>query len=125
MTDDELAYTAAGVPTWQHHLIHGEPMTQQQGRHPFEKFADTYIEDWTESALCSQVDPDLWFPEKNGHPYGKVRATCAACPVQPECAARALRGREHFGYWAGVNASAGSHDVVMAKWAAIAAKKVA
>jgi hypothetical protein len=104
-------------------------MTTPQRRHPFEMFAATYVEDWTESALCAQVDRDFCFPERgeNGHdhPYRQIRRVCGECPVRQQCAKRAYDGAEKFGYWAGVNAGAGSHADVMAKWAAIAGEQVA
>jgi WhiB family transcriptional regulator, redox-sensing transcriptional regulator len=42
-----------------------------------------------EQALCAQVDPELFFPEK-GQPSRKALAVCAACPVRETC-------REVFG----------------------------
>jgi WhiB family redox-sensing transcriptional regulator len=39
-----------------------------------------------ESALCAQVDPELFFPEK-GQPSAAARAVCAACPVTALCLA--------------------------------------
>ena len=42
-----------------------------------------------EQALCAQVDPELFFPEK-GQPSRKALAVCAACPVREAC-------REVFG----------------------------
>ena len=42
-----------------------------------------------EVALCAQVDPELFFPEK-GQPSRAALAVCAACPVRDTC-------REIFG----------------------------
>lgn len=42
-----------------------------------------------EQALCSQVDAELFFPEK-GQPSRRALAVCAACPVRDTC-------REIFG----------------------------
>lgn len=104
-------------------------MTTPQRRHPFEMFAATYVEDWTESALCAQVDRDFCYPERGEDGQverrREIRKVCAACPVRPNCAKRAHDNREKFGYWAGVNAGSGSHADVMAKWAAIAGEQVA
>lgn len=36
-----------------------------------------------------------------------ARALCADCPVRLACLARALRGREESGVWAGIDADAG------------------
>lgn len=40
--------------------------------------------EWMASALCAQIDPDLWFPEK-GHPSNAAKALCEGCPVKLEC----------------------------------------
>lgn len=40
---------------------------------------------WTTSALCAQVDPEMWFPEKGGVGYAPARRICMRCPVRPEC----------------------------------------
>src|SRR5215207_9796773 len=47
--------------------------------------ADAAREVWA-SALCAQVDPELFFPEK-GQPSGPAKALCAACPVTALCLA--------------------------------------
>lgn len=39
-----------------------------------------------ESALCAQVDPEVFFPEK-GQPAAVAKANCAACPVTVLCLA--------------------------------------
>jgi WhiB family redox-sensing transcriptional regulator len=45
--------------------------------------ADAAREVW-ESALCAQVDPELFFPEK-GQPSAPAKAVCARCPVTALC----------------------------------------
>lgn len=45
--------------------------------------ADAAREVWA-SALCAQVDPELFFPEKGGNP-APAQAVCAACPVTALC----------------------------------------
>jgi len=47
--------------------------------------ADAAREVWA-SALCAQVDPELFFPSK-GEPTGPAKAVCAACPVTALCLA--------------------------------------
>ena len=39
-----------------------------------------------ESALCAQVDPELFFPGK-GEPTAPAKAVCARCPVTALCLA--------------------------------------
>lgn len=66
--------------------------------------------DWRGSALCAEVDPELWFPEK-GVPgeaaHGRAaKKICAACPVQAQCLeyALSLSGVVRLqGIWAGTN----------------------
>jgi WhiB family redox-sensing transcriptional regulator len=43
------------------------------------------IEVW-DGALCTQVDPELFFPEL-GQPTREAKAICAACPVRVACLA--------------------------------------
>jgi WhiB family redox-sensing transcriptional regulator len=47
--------------------------------------ADAAREVWA-SALCAQVDPELFFPGK-GDPTAPAKAVCAACPVTALCLA--------------------------------------
>jgi hypothetical protein len=41
------------------------------------------LEVWAD-ALCAQVDPDLFFPER-GQPAADAKLVCAACPVRAAC----------------------------------------
>ena len=41
------------------------------------------LEVWA-GALCAQVDPELFFPEK-GEPTRDAKALCASCPVRTAC----------------------------------------
>ena len=47
--------------------------------------ADAARQVWA-SALCAQVDPELFFPEKGGSPAA-AKAVCAECPVSALCLA--------------------------------------
>lgn len=44
---------------------------------------------WERSALCAQVDGDLWFPDKGGSTR-EAKAICSRCPVAVECLEAAL-----------------------------------
>lgn len=62
-------------------------------------------EPWVDDALCTQVDPDLFFPGKSDQATSRAaRRVCAACPVRLECLAYALRTRESDGIWGGLTA---------------------
>ena len=52
-------------------------------------------------ALCAQVDPDLWFPEKGANPR-PAKQLCQACPALTACLQYAL---EHpvDGVWGGTS----------------------
>jgi WhiB family transcriptional regulator, redox-sensing transcriptional regulator len=62
--------------------------------------------DWADQAVCSQVDPDLFFPAKEGAP-AKVelaKEVCGRCPVQADCLAWAVSFPERFGVWGATSA---------------------
>jgi WhiB family transcriptional regulator, redox-sensing transcriptional regulator len=68
-------------------------------------------ESWRDSALCAQVDPDLFFAENEEGAPGKVakasgmtkaaKRVCARCPVQHLCLDYALVNRITWGVWGG------------------------
>ena len=53
-------------------------------------------------ALCAEVDPDLFYPEKGGSTR-EAKQVCARCSVQAECLAYALNHDERFGIWGGTS----------------------
>jgi len=58
--------------------------------------------DWVKSSLCSQIDPELWFPAHARD--AKVQesiAICQQCPVIEECKAYADEIEADFGVWGG------------------------
>jgi hypothetical protein len=56
--------------------------------------------DWQSRALCAQVDPELWFPEKGQTAQAlAAKRICRRCPVQAQCLAAALAGQEQDGIW--------------------------
>lgn len=58
-------------------------------------------ESWMSEALCAQVDPDAFFPEKGGSTR-QAKAICAECPVRMQCLAYALEHDETTGIWGGL-----------------------
>lgn len=60
-------------------------------------------EQWRDIALCAEVDPELWFPER-GEPSTAAKLVCGWCPVRAECLAFALERNEQFGVWGGLSA---------------------
>jgi WhiB family redox-sensing transcriptional regulator len=67
---------------------------------------DTAQSGWSESALCSQSMPDVWFPEK-GESAAHAKRICGRCEVQEQCLEyvmdRAQRGHTDHGVWGGLS----------------------
>jgi WhiB family redox-sensing transcriptional regulator len=40
--------------------------------------------DWRDDALCTEVDPDVFFPSSSGVPY-LAKQVCLVCPVRQQC----------------------------------------
>lgn len=57
-------------------------------------------DDWQERALCAEVDPELFYPEKGGSTR-EAKKICDLCEVQAECLETALANAERFGIWGG------------------------
>ena len=65
---------------------------------------------WELRAACRGPDAALFFPPPTGETALRrdrreqlAKLICAACPVQRECLEYALRVREPFGIWGGLN----------------------
>jgi WhiB family transcriptional regulator, redox-sensing transcriptional regulator len=56
---------------------------------------------WRDQALCTQADPDLWFPEPGASPR-TAKLICSWCPVRVECLAWALDTNEPYGICGGL-----------------------
>lgn len=57
---------------------------------------------WQASARCTEVDPEIFFPERGGSSKA-ARAVCGECSVRQECLLYALANREQFGIWGGTS----------------------
>jgi WhiB family redox-sensing transcriptional regulator len=60
-------------------------------------------EPWVAQAICSQTDPELFWPTKGGSTV-QGKAVCLGCPVIAECLAFALEHNEPGGIWGGLTA---------------------
>jgi WhiB family redox-sensing transcriptional regulator len=58
---------------------------------------------WADQALCAQVDPEVWFPEKGGCGTRNAKTVCLSCDVRAECLEYALEHDERFGVWGGLS----------------------
>ena len=57
---------------------------------------------WQADALCSQTDPEAFFPEKGGSTRD-AKKICASCEVRNQCLEYALQNDERFGIWGGLS----------------------
>jgi WhiB family redox-sensing transcriptional regulator len=53
-------------------------------------------------ALCSQVDPEIFFPEKGGSTRDAKRV-CSSCSISVACLDYALERGERYGIWGGTS----------------------
>jgi WhiB family redox-sensing transcriptional regulator len=58
--------------------------------------------DWQSDAACSDVDPEIFFPERGGSSKA-ARAVCSQCQVRGQCLEYALNNKEQFGIWGGTS----------------------
>lgn len=61
--------------------------------------------EWYGDALCAEVDPAIFFPEK-GDGISAAKKICAACRVREQCLDYAIENRETQGMWGGLTPSA-------------------
>jgi WhiB family redox-sensing transcriptional regulator len=60
--------------------------------------------DWRESAACSGVDSDTFFPgSEEEFAANAARAICAECPVSDACLQYALSTNQTAGVWGGLD----------------------
>jgi WhiB family redox-sensing transcriptional regulator len=55
---------------------------------------------WQDRALCAEVDPELWFPEKGGSTR-EAKRVCRSCEVRAECLEYALSSSIRHGVYGG------------------------
>jgi hypothetical protein len=58
--------------------------------------------EWQRDALCSQTDPEAFFPdqERGG---GDAKKICKLCPVKQDCFDYAVSNNERNGIWGGID----------------------
>lgn len=69
---------------------------------PFISQVEVVKDSWREDALCTQMDPDMFFPPR-GSTGEEAKAVCKLCPVVTECLKFALDNHELYGVWGGMN----------------------
>ncbi len=56
-------------------------------------------EEWEHDALCTQTDPEIFFPDQGGSTR-EAKRICGRCPVVDECLDRAMSfDGEVWGVW--------------------------
>lgn len=55
-----------------------------------------------EDALCAQIDPELFFPDKGGS-NAQAKEVCKACSIRPECLLEAIENDFWDGIWGGTS----------------------
>lgn len=60
---------------------------------------------WKLQGLCTQTDPEVFYPEKGGNNYATRvgKRICRGCEVRAECLEYALTHDERFGVWGGLS----------------------
>jgi WhiB family redox-sensing transcriptional regulator len=66
---------------------------------------------FTHTTLCSEIDPEVWFPEHGGNSKYRTpeavhaKQLCKSCPALEECREYALRYTGLYGIWGGLDPS--------------------
>ena len=63
---------------------------------------------WVDGALCTQTDPELFFPPK-GATGKEAKRVCRLCAVQTDCLGYAVQHRVPYGIWGGTTAHERRH----------------
>lgn len=58
--------------------------------------------EWQKRGLCSQTDPEAFFPGTGESPR-MAKRVCGRCEVRNECLEYALDHNEQFGIWGGLS----------------------
>lgn len=57
---------------------------------------------WQELGLCTEADPEAFFPERGGD-VRPAKRICRQCPVIRQCLEYALENDERWGVWGGLS----------------------
>lgn len=63
--------------------------------------------EWMEDAICTQSDPEVFFPRMGAArevDERNAKTICESCAVKTKCLDYALENGEPFGIWGGVTA---------------------
>jgi hypothetical protein len=99
LTDEQLLALLSNIPSLKDVECY-RYVVSEDNDHVVEK-----SEDWGRGALCSQIDPDLFFPEV-GEPNETAKWICSHCDVQQQCLEYILGPGKKFGLygiWGGLS----------------------
>lgn len=85
---------------------HGDPRVVRKNQHSVVieelDWTNTKPGAWVARAVCSSVDPELFFPNRGESPV-EAKAVCRSCPVRRECLEFALETNQTYGIWGGTS----------------------
>lgn len=58
-------------------------------------------QDWRAQALCSRIDPDLFFAV-GAREHREAKSICKQCPVRTQCLVHAMEAPIDHGIWGGM-----------------------
>lgn len=79
-----------------------DPLVRGVPGSPSRDITDEHRLSWQTDALCTQTDPEAFFPEKGGSTRDAKRV-CSGCDVRAQCLEYALANDERFGIWGGLS----------------------
>jgi WhiB family transcriptional regulator, redox-sensing transcriptional regulator len=79
----------------------------------------------TQPLPCTNLDPELFFPEDEGYLPPEVARACMACPIRVACLEAAMTGHVPYGIWGGVTERERRLRRRRARRAALLARRVA
>jgi WhiB family transcriptional regulator, redox-sensing transcriptional regulator len=77
-------------------------MIAKTSRRPSFEWTPEPREPWVDEGLCTQTDPEMFFPELGGSTRS-AKKVCASCEVKERCLQYALENDERFGVWGGLS----------------------
>jgi WhiB family redox-sensing transcriptional regulator len=80
----------------------GFRVVDQEPKNPLLALMGIEVPDWVGRSLCSQTDPESFFPEKGGSTR-EAKKVCMGCEVRAECLVYALDNDERHGIWGGMS----------------------
>lgn len=77
-------------------------VAKRELREYLSRVARTYTEPWMEEGICTQTDPEVFFPER-GASAADAKRICGGCPVREKCLEYGLRVRDRYGVYGGLS----------------------